>query len=182
MCMWSFQPKRKHSAFSASFHQPTMVQYVPFLHRFSSVVVGHWLYVLLLLSSLEGVGNFKIGALDFHSNEWAEFDVITFLGFTRIRLLEAHEQGMLVRVEEGILSIMKVSLSTTGISACVEVPEMHEGFCGALVEDTYSVFKFKFKAVLCVQKNGIFFMSSRAVQKQLRVVAGRPLRWRKCTC
>lgn len=53
---------------------------------------------------------------------------------------------------------MNVFLSTMG-STCVEVSEMPGGFCGALVEDTNSVFKFK--TVVCGHKDSIFFMSSR---------------------
>jgi hypothetical protein len=142
---------------------PTMVQYAASLHRFSSVVVRNFLYVLLLPSQ-EGVSTYKIAALDLHRIKWAEFDVTTPREYSRIRLMGVQEQLVLVGVQEGILSkveefyIMNVVLSTTG-STCVEVSEMPGGFCGAIVEETNSVLKFK--TVVCGHKDSIFFISSR---------------------
>jgi hypothetical protein len=148
----------------------TMVRYAASLHRFSSVVLGHFLYILLLPPQ-EGVErrtcNYKIAALDFHRNEWAEFEVTTPRAFTRIRLVGVHERLLLVGVEEGIIPnvddsycIMNVFLSKTEPITCVEVSEMPGGFCAALAEET-SNSVFKFKAIVCGHRDSIFFMSSR---------------------
>ena len=108
------------------------MKYAAWLRRFSSAVLGHFLYILVLLpEEQEGIerrtcSNYKIAGLDFHQDKWVEFDVNT-RAFSRIRLVEVQERLMLVGFQEGCYSIMQGSLSLTGPSTLLKFRKCREG-------------------------------------------------------
>lgn len=73
-----------------------VTKYLPSMHRFPSVVLGHFLYILVLLPEGSQGTRYKLVALDFHVNEWMEFDVITPRTFTQIELVGVQERSLLV--------------------------------------------------------------------------------------
>ncbi|KAG0627089.1 hypothetical protein M758_2G172900 [Ceratodon purpureus] len=138
----------------------SMWSYLPLLPRLPSVVLGEFLYILLL--PLDGVERtcFTIAALDYNGNEWSEFHVITPRAFSRLRLVKVEEHLLLVGIREGRFVdryfIIHATMSTAK-TKCVEICEMPEEFATALVDSNAKV---KSSAVVCGHGDSVFFMTS----------------------